>query len=71
MSGRAHKSQDERLNLARLVAAARDQRVPWKVLEHLYGRSRYQLLRYAQSHRMRQMQQQSLKCNILGASETG
>lgn len=71
MSGRAWNGASQRVEIACQVRKARDSRVPWKVLERLYGRSRKQLARYASSHGVRQMTQQSSKCPILGASGTG
>lgn len=46
MSGRDWLAFGERMALARAVRTARRNRVGWKVIEHLYGRSRWQLRRY-------------------------
>lgn len=46
MSGRPWLAAAERQALARAVRTARRNRMPWKVIEHLYGRSRVQLHRY-------------------------
>lgn len=46
MSGRKWLNEADRLRLAREVRKGRAYRLPWKVLERVYGRSRWQLQRY-------------------------
>lgn len=47
--GRAELSTDQQAEIGREVAQAREARVPWKVLERVYNRSRTQLWRYSKS----------------------
>lgn len=46
MTGRSWIDDAERPRLAREAARGRANKIPWKVLERVYGRSRWQLKRY-------------------------
>lgn len=44
--GRPHRTREQRGELVHAVTVARANRVPWKVIENVYGVGRMQLWRY-------------------------